>query len=227
MPPAAHRRRFLLFSLFLAGMGALFFLTPLRRELTPEKLHALALSLRGAPLLPVLYAPLLALAIAAVLPAFPFVIASGLVFGPLPGMALSLLGVAGGTLLAFASGRSFLHGFVQRHIRRSPRLTRLDALTHRNGFLFTLLARLVIIVPWNLFNYAASLTSIRFRDYAAGTLIGILPEIAVMCLLGDALANLDKNPQGIILPLSLNLVILAIAWLVKRRFTPEVPHVDQ
>jgi hypothetical protein len=57
---------------------------------------------------------------------------------------------------------------VQRHISRSPRLARLDALTQERLPLFALLARLVIVVPWNLFNYAASLTSIRFQRLCGG-----------------------------------------------------------
>ena len=214
-----HALKFLLFTAVLAAVVLVIFLTPLKDELAPERLKAFADRLSSARLFPLLYFLITAAGVSIMLPAFAFVAGAGLIFGPVQGALLMWPAVTAGALLAFLCGRSFLHDFVQRHIHRMKLLDKLNRSTHENGFLFSLIARLILIVPWNVFNYAASLTSVRWKDYALGTAIGILPEIVVMSMLGSAIKNADQKPHGLIIPVLCNIFIMAIAIIIKRKMT--------
>lgn len=218
-PRSGHALRFLIFSAVLAVVVLAVLLTPLKDELAPERLKDLADRLSSGKLFPLLYFLLTAAGVSIMLPAFAFVAGAGLIFGPVRGALLMWPAVTTGALIAFFCGRSFLHGFIQRHIHKMKLLDRLNKSTHENGFLFSLIARLILIVPWNIFNYAASLTSIRWKDYALGTAIGILPEIVVMSMLGSAIKNAGKKPQGLIIPIVCNIAIMSIALIIKRKMT--------
>jgi len=209
--------KFLIFSLFLFALACIIFLSPLKNELTPKKFKQLADRLSGLPLFPLLYGAATAIGTWLMLPSFAFIVAAGLIFSPLPGIAVTWPAVTAGALLAFISGRTFLHDFIQRHIHRVRVLSRLNESTKHNGFLFSLIARLILIVPWNIFNYAASLTSVSWKSYTAGTALGILPAIIVMSLLGSAVKRARKQPEALIIPITCNIIIMISAILVKRK----------
>ena len=212
-----HTMKFILFTAILAGLLLVIFLTPLKKELNPERLKIMADHLSSSRAFPVLYFLIIALGVGLMLPAFAFVAGAGLIFGPVQGALISWPAVTAGALLAFACGRSFLHSFIHRHMHRMRLLNRLNRTTHENGFLFSLIARLILIVPWNVFNYAASLTSVSWKNYAAGTAIGILPEIVVMSMLGNAVKNAGKNPESLIIPLACNILIMTAAIIIRKK----------
>ena len=63
-------------------------------------------------------------------------------------------------------------------------LAQFMALVVRNGFLASLVVRLVPFAPFVVVNMAAGVTPIGALDFAAGTAIGILPKIVLTSLAG-------------------------------------------
>lgn len=118
-------------------------------------------------------------------PAAAASVVAGVLFGPVWGTVLTLIGATAGATGAFALAR---HGGRERARRRfGDRVERVDGWLAGRGFGAVLVARLMPIVPFNAFNYAAGLTSIRTRDYVLGTAIGIVPGTIAFVALGDAL----------------------------------------
>lgn len=109
-------------------------------------------------------------------------IAAGVVWGFWPALAMVYVGALLGSAASFVIGRMLGREAVEK--LTGARVARVDAALADRGFLAVLGARLVPIIPFTLINYGAGLTSVRPRDYAAGTALGIIPGSAAYVALG-------------------------------------------
>jgi len=157
---------------------------------------------------------------------------AGVLFGVPLGVALAAAASALGASCAFLAGRFLARGWVESRLAAMPRFRALDRAVARKGALIVLLARLSLVIPYNLLNYALGLTNVRFGAYLFGTFVGMLPAIFLYVYLGSAagsLASLNQDgapeiPQslfvaGLILAAA---VIVLIARLTARALRNEL-----
>ena len=130
------------------------------------------------------------LAAVLVLPGAILTVAAGLLFGLPLGVALTSAAATLGASAAFAVGRFAARDWVARRVAARPRFHALVAVAGSRGFLFVLLARLSPLIPYNLLNYALSVTSVRFRDYLLATWLGMLPAIVLYVYTGSIAKSL-------------------------------------
>lgn len=130
----------------------------------------------------VVYAALYAAVSLAPLPAAVFTLAAGALFGVAEGMVVTEIGATVGAVIAFWLARVLGRNFVARVSGAS--VARLDERFAHRGFVAVLAVRLVPVLPFAAVNYVSGLTSIRFRDYLAGTVVGILPAVGVYVVIG-------------------------------------------
>lgn len=109
-------------------------------------------------------------------------IAAGVVWGFWIALLLVYVGALIGAAASFVIGRALGREAVER--LTGARVARLDEMLARRGFLAVLGVRLIPVVPFTLINYGAGLTAVRRRDYALGTIVGILPGSAAYVALG-------------------------------------------
>lgn len=109
-------------------------------------------------------------------------VAAGLAFGFGWALAAVYAGALLGAAVAFALGRGLGRDAVERYT--GARVARLDALLQRRGLWAVIGVRLIPIVPFTAINYGAGLTSVRRRDYALGTALGIVPGTVAYVALG-------------------------------------------
>lgn len=121
--------------------------------------------------------------------------ASGLLFGTALGFPISLISATLGASLAFEVSRHVGAAPVER--LAGPRLSSLKAWIEERGFLAVLYLRIAPGVPYNLVNYAAGLTRIRLRTFAAATALGAAPRAFAYTALGGNLDNLG-SPEAIV-----------------------------
>ncbi|TDW28730.1 putative membrane protein YdjX (TVP38/TMEM64 family) [Cryobacterium psychrophilum] len=100
-------------------------------------------------------------------------IAAGVIWGFGTGVVLVYLGALLGATLAFTIGRFLGREAVERFT--GARVARVDELLQRRGLAAVISVRLMPVLPFTAINYAAGLTAVRRRDYALGTILGILP----------------------------------------------------
>ncbi|WP_433042935.1 TVP38/TMEM64 family protein [Dactylosporangium sp. CS-033363] len=132
---------------------------------------------------PVAFSALYAAVSLSPLPKTVFTLAAGALFGLVPGLVVVVAGAMLGAVAAFYLGR--LLGRDTVRWLTGGRLDRLDPLlTGRRGFRTVLVARLIPIVPFTAVNYVAGLTSVRLRDFIAGTALGILPATTAYVTVG-------------------------------------------
>jgi uncharacterized membrane protein YdjX (TVP38/TMEM64 family) len=138
-------------------------------------------------------------------------LANGMVYGPLWGAVITWVGAMLGASAAFALVRAFGRPLVMRLL--SPRSRRaLARWSLRQGGIALLAARLVPVIAFNLINYAAALTHIRWWTFLWATGLGILPLTILLAVLGENVLDM---------PAWIWLVIVAaaiLAWLALRHW---------
>ncbi|HEY6760432.1 MAG TPA: TVP38/TMEM64 family protein [Baekduia sp.] len=139
--------------------------------------------------------------------------ASGLLFGTWLGTPISIVSATLGACLAFALSRWIAHDAVVE--LQGPRLTALRAWVGRRGFLSILYARIVPGVPYSLVNYAAGLSPVPLRTFAAATALGCAPRAFAYTALGGSLDDLS-SPEALA-AIAVLVVMAVVAALVARR----------
>jgi len=178
------------FAAVLLGVGAF---SPLRSWLAA----ALEVAHRAGPLGALLYAALFVPAALLLLPSAPLAVGAGHAFGPVEGTVVAVLGTTLGATVAFEAGRHLGGDGVKRALARSRRLAPFSRALAHAGFEVVLWLRLSPLVPFSLLNYGFGTTGLRARDYAAATLLGLLPGSALYALLGSLLPSIGPGgPEG-------------------------------
>jgi uncharacterized membrane protein YdjX (TVP38/TMEM64 family) len=125
----------------------------------------------------------------ALFPGSALAAAGGLAFGVLGGSALAFAGALAGGLAAFALARTAARGPAERLIARNGKLASIDSLLARRGFATVLASRLMPGVPATALHYAAGVSQVRPREFAAAIAVGALLRTVPYALLGTGLAS--------------------------------------
>ncbi len=157
----------------------------------------------------VVYAGLYAVVSLAPLPASVFTLAAGALFGVAEGLVVVEAGATVGAVIGFCLARVLGRDFVARVSGAS--IERLDERFARRGVVAVLAVRLLPVLPFAAVNYLSGLTSIRFRDYLAGTAVGILPAAAAYVVLGAYGSTPGSVPFLVALAGLLVLVVAGLA----------------
>ena len=128
------------------------------------------------------------------------------------GPAIGFICAAGGTML----GASATYG-VGRLLGRRPlqrllgnQLRYIDKKLEGRGIITVALIRKVPVAPFTIVNMLMGASAFRFRDFLAGTALGMIPGIAAFSLVGDRVAQVWNNPN----PVNVSLVLGAVAlWI--------------
>jgi uncharacterized membrane protein YdjX (TVP38/TMEM64 family) len=170
---------------------------------------------RGPWSLPVAVAAFAALAFIGT-PQIVLIAAAVVAFGPYLGAAYSWIGTLVSSLVGFYVGRGagarVLARFSGEGLRRFMRLV------GENGFLASLVVRLVPSAPFIVVNMAAGVTPMRLRDFVAGTAIGIVPKIALTAFAGASVVQLMRGEiagHGLELA-AIGAIWIAIGWYARR-----------
>lgn len=191
-PAGPGRRRAILKLAGLVGLvGAAYAVlqaTPAGDHLTRDGIGSAISWLRGNPWAPAVFVAAYATATALAVPGAVLTLAGGAVFGVFWGSILNLIAANAGANAAF-----FLARFLGRDgVRRlagadSEALRKLDQAVERRGFAGLLALRLIPLVPFNVLNFGAALTRLRWPVYAGATLVGILPGTVAYTFFADAI----------------------------------------
>jgi uncharacterized membrane protein YdjX (TVP38/TMEM64 family) len=190
------------------GVGVVFLfgaqLLGLNGEVTVEQWLSAA---HGPWALPVAVGAFAALAFIGV-PQFVLIAAAVVAFGPWTGFAYSWIGTLVSSLVGFWLGRAF-GGRLLKDLAGDG-VAKFMKLIGKNGFLASLIVRLVPSAPFIVVNMAAGVTPMKIRDFAAGTAVGIIPKIALTAFAGNSIVQALKGggKQHIVM-----LVVAVVIWI--------------
>ena len=100
------------------------------------------------------------------------------------------LGTWIGSIIAFLLGRYLFTQFSERLAEKHKVKAAFDEVVKRDGVKFITLLRLSP-VPYNVFNYAISITAVSLRDYAIGG-VGMVPLLTAAVFVGTTLGSLSE-----------------------------------
>jgi uncharacterized membrane protein YdjX (TVP38/TMEM64 family) len=141
-------------------------------------------------------------------PQIVLIAAAVVAFGPWLGSAYSWVGTLVSALVGFYLGRTAGGRVLERFSGEGVK--RFMTLVGRNGFLASLIVRLVPSAPFIVVNMAAGVTPMRAAHFAAGTAIGIVPKIALTAFAGASVIQLLRGEGG---RNALWLAAIAVLWL--------------
>lgn len=138
-------------------------------------------------------------------PQVVLIAAAVVAFGPWLGFAYSWIGTMVSAGVGFWLGR--LTGGRALKKVGGKSLQTFMAMIGRNGFLASLIIRLVPSAPFVVVNMAAGMTPMSFAAFAAGAAIGIVPKILLTVMAGHSVVH----ARGAGLWTNLGLFVLALA----------------
>lgn len=171
---------------------------------------------------PILYIIIYIIATMLFLPSTPLNLTGGAIFGSWLGILWTSIAAAIAAIVAFAFTRTVGREWVAKKL--AGRWQAMDAEIRQGGLFYMFAIRLLPIIPYGLVNFGAGLTSVSFRDYFWGTVLGTIPGILPFVLLGSyglrALQTGDVLP--LILPLGLTgMLVGGATWYRQRRTSPQ------
>ena len=211
---AVSTKKWFIGALMLIASAALYFLLP------PERIRELLTGL-GA------WAPLVYMAMFAVLPAFFFpvavlALAGGVAFGLWQGALYTFIGAVVNCSVMFWMarhlGRKQVEDLMEK--RLSPQWRdRLSKLEGREGFILLIVLRLIPAVPYNLINYSFGLTGMRYPAYILASALGIIPGTFAFINIGDK--SMDVTSPGFWIAIGLLLLLLAVTAALGKKLFPK------
>jgi uncharacterized membrane protein YdjX (TVP38/TMEM64 family) len=169
---------------------------------------------------PLLYLLILAVQVlTAIIPGHALMIAAGYVYGFVGGLTLNVVGAVLVSQLTFVLARRAGRSMVQRRVPANV-LERWDHVAKRQGFFFFLICFWFPIIPSNATNYIAGLSAISFWFFFLANLLGRLPGLILVTLIGSHGLELSQQQWGIILPVAVIVVVGGryLTTKIERRF---------
>jgi uncharacterized membrane protein YdjX (TVP38/TMEM64 family) len=165
---------------------------------------------------PIIYILVYAIATIFILPSTPLNLSGGAIFGWEWGTVWTSIAAVLAAVLSFGFSRTIGRKFVEQKL--AGKWQSLDREMEQGGFFYMFAIRLLPLIPYGMVNFAAGLTSIKFRDYFLGTLLGTVPGILPFVMMGAGLTALKQgNVAPILVALALIGMLVGTATWYRRR----------
>lgn len=216
-PPA--RRALLTFVSVIAAalaLAALWRWTPFGESMDISTLLESLSQYRNNPITPVAVALLYVVASFIMFPVTLLIVGTGVAFGAYYGFAFALLGAEAAALATYAAGHLLGHGTLRRFSHKG--VARVSQRLAQQGILAMVTLRIVPVAPFTIINLVAGASHIRMRDFAIGTVIGMLPGTLALTLFSDQVVSAINAPenQRIAMLLALAAALVIGGWLLGR-----------
>jgi len=177
----------------LVALAAAWRWTELGNLLDLDSLIRQARTLAAHPAAPLLLTAGFAIACSLAVPLTLLVVAAVLAFGAVEGFLYSLVAAQLSALLSYWVGRSAGRDLVRRYAGK--RLNKISRQLSERGILAIVTLRIVPVAPYAVINLVAGASHISLRDFAIGTLLGLLPGLTAISLFGEGLEQSLHDPD--------------------------------
>jgi len=122
-----------------------------------------------------------------VLPSAMFSIAAGIVFGPVKGFMVNMIGFFLSGTLAFYLSRFLGKDFVDKILK--GRALNFNNNMEKDGFKILFLLRLPPVLPYDPLSYTSGLTKITYKSFILASVLGVIPETVCYSYMGENILN--------------------------------------
>lgn len=152
------------------------------------------------------------------IPGSIFIITAGIVFGPIIGFIVALIGQSLGATMTFLIGKYLARGIIEDKVSNNQIFKKIDDGVEENGTSFLILTRLVPVFPYFLQNYAYGLTKIKLSKYIIVSVICMLPGTFIISYMGNEIVINGFSRELIIKFTLIGISIFLISLIVKKLF---------
>ncbi len=178
--------------LFAAVTLVIFWQSPVMREwINPSYLAEVASRWSATRWAPVVTTLAFLIGSLLFVPVTALVIATALAFGPWIGFVYAGVGLFFGAMAGYGLGRALGKDVVRRIA--GSKLNRVRRRLASHGALAVAFVRMVPVAPFTVVNLIAGISQVKARDFALGTLFGMLPGLAMMTLFAHGLATAARG----------------------------------
>jgi len=122
----------------------------------------------------------------------PIALIAGFIFGKWFGMIFVLIGMSVGASLLYVLANFFIKDFIKQKFLEKYK--NLDEKFKKSEFLYLLIYRFVGGIPFAISNVLPCIFNVKIFNFFWATLIGILPQIFLICSIGSGLEKIiDQN----------------------------------
>ena len=114
-------------------------------------------------------------------------LAGGVLFGPIGGTFLTVLGATGGAVLVFIITKTVAGTFMEKWVGK--RAQPLVAGFKRDELNYMFVLRLIPLFPFSFITVSAAIFGVTFRNFFLATVFGIVPSAYIITLAGASLAD--------------------------------------
>ena len=201
----------------LLALAALWRWGPLAEFADPSRLEAWGQMVRGDWAATAVVIAVYVAGGLLMVPVTALIAATGLLYGPLAGLAVALSGSLLSAVTGYGIGAALGRGPLRRIA--GGKIDQVSRQLGRRGILSVLIVRLLPIAPFALINLAAGASHIRFRDFALGTVLGMAPGIFAIALFSGQLARVLYAPDALSVGILAGLLVViagAATWSWRR-----------
>lgn len=148
-----------------------------------------------------------------VFPSAVMSVASGILFGPVKGFLINMLGFFISGTMAFYLARILGKDTVDKILKN--RAIKHNFNLKERGFLILLLLRLPPILPYDPLSYACGLTDIKYTSFITSSLIGVIPETLCYSIMGESVLN--PLSSAFIVPIIILIISTSISGLLFKK----------
>lgn len=193
-PMLRRALRFLLLATAIAAIVAVWRYTPLAEWADPQLLGPVLERLGSSPLQVPLVLGAFLFGSLIMFPVTVLIAATAIALGPVSGFIWAITGSLLGASVTYAAGRILGRESLENLL--GPWINKVSERLKGGGILPTMIIRNVPIAPFTIVNVIAGASMIRFRDYLAGTALGMGPGIAAVTILGDRVRVVWEAPTA-------------------------------
>jgi uncharacterized membrane protein YdjX (TVP38/TMEM64 family) len=138
------------------------------------------------------------------------------IYGPWLGLPICVAGLGLGIATSFLVARYVLREWIERRIGHTKLYRRIEEHLHAEGWKLVMFTRMLPVHPFATLNYAYGLTRISFWSFLAASVVGILPNTAVLLWTAHAAGQIAVGKADwriMLFLLSGALVFGVVAWL--------------
>lgn len=208
-------------ALVIAALAAAWRYTPLSEFITPERVTGWARTVRGVSWAPIVVIVAYTPAAFVMFPRPLLTLFAVIAFGPWLGFAYSMTGILAAALATYYLGRALPHQTVKR--LAGEKLDDMSRVLRQHGLLAVLAVRIVPAAPFAVEGIVAGAIRIQLWQYAAGTLLGMLPGTLTTTVFGDQFATALEDPSKINYWIvgGVILLFIALSAFVRRWFSKQ------
>ncbi|WP_442603867.1 TVP38/TMEM64 family protein [Paenibacillus sp. KN14-4R] len=163
-------------------------------------------------------------------PFVPFVVIAGVnvvIFGMEWGFVVNYSMACLGSISAFMIARHFGYGWVERKLSKYPMMQSFNQLLEKDGLFYTLIGRLIPIIPSSAISYGAGVTAMKMSSFVIGTIIGKFPIVFMESLIAHDVLHFKQNKFRLLaLMLIFGCIIVGGYYVKKKWLDPKNPPND-